>query len=794
MRKRKRTWRFAAVAVTTACLLTSLAGTTLADAEVKMNVQYGFDGSFKAGTWTLVQVMLENQEGPDFQGHVEIVERDAQYGTPSGHYGSFTKPVVLPKGTTKQVLLEVPASYLYQPVNVKLVDEKGKVEASYSSGIGKPMENQLLIGAVAAKENDLTFLTKSSGPGIGDRVYVRSLDGTNLPERADLLKSLDVLVINHAPKEKWTVEQMAAIKTWVQGGGNLVLSGGAQYPGGAGQFTDLSPVAISGTKEVSDLSGLEQLAGQKPNVETITVTDARLKQGAKALIQSGDMPLIAWQHVGAGKVFYAGYDLSVEPLASWAGNEELWKRVLAERVVSSSIIAQSDRYDQFPYLASTAASFPNLVPSVQVMALAFGVYVLIAAPGLYLFLRRKNRSEWAWGLIPVTSILFAAGIFGFGSLERGTGPITQTLGEIQLKGQDVANVLAVASFVVPNGGEYSVEALEGGRIAPINSQRYINERSPKSQIVQSGDQQSVRFKEVDYFSSREAELTTTLSGLGLVESDLKLDATGRITGTLVNKSKLDLERTYLLLGDSAIEVGDLKAGASKSVDATYQYSAPSAGMGMFQMTRDRLINPTYSQFGLSRDIEEERRRALVDFGLLPYQMGQGELTLIGFSSTAFDLYTVNGDKPRTEMRSLVTQELNLAHSSGQMKWPLGLVRPKMIATDGDVINRNIELILNGGSIDLEYNLKQASGFVPEKAMIDLDESMFSLLEKRYFNWQTQQWDKVSGELLTALTSADLKKYMSPDGMFRVQLQGNSQLASGPFLHFPSMGVEGLVSP
>lgn len=793
MGKWKRTWRWTATAVTAVCLLTAIPSSAWADEEINLTVKAGFDGSFKAGTWTVMQVTLENK-GPDFQGDVQVVEKASTTQSSSGHYGSYRKPVVLPKGTTKKVLIEVPAGYLEKPLTVQLVDANGKVEASHSPGITTPMDNQLLIGAIAAKESDLAFLTKAAGPGIGDRVYVRELDGTNLPEKADLLQSLDMLAINHAPKEKLTPEQIAAIKSWVEGGGNLLLAGGAQYAGGAGLFADLSPVTVNGTQEISDLSGLEKLAGQKPNLGKLTVTNAQLKPSAKIMAKSGDLPLIAWQQVGAGKVFYAGYDLSVEPLASWAGNEGLWKRVLTERASATVQKTQFNPGYQLVNLSRTAGSFPDLVPSMQTMALAFGVYVLIAGPGLYLFLRRKNRREWAWALIPATSIVFAAGIFGFGSLERGSGPITQTLAHIQLKSEDVAKVQAAAAFVVPSGGDYSVEAAAGGRIAPLYSDFSYNENGPSAQVVQEGAKQSVAYENVEYFSTREADVSATVGGLGQVTGDLKLDDAGRIKGTLVNNSKLDLERVYLIAGESSFAVGDIQAGESKNIDVAFRYTAPSSGMAMHQTLRDSLAGFNHTQFGPVRDIEADRRGVLLDFGLQPYKLGQAELALIGFSKTPLNLYTLDGEQARTETRSLVSQDLTLTHGTGHMKWPLGMVRPKLINAEGNVTVNQIELMLHGGSIDLEFNLKQAPGLVVEKAQIDLDESMYALLKKRYFNWKTQAWEDVSGKLLTDLSAADLQKYMSPDGKLRVQLQGDSQLASGPFLHFPSMGVEGKVSP
>jgi hypothetical protein len=794
MRKRKRTWSKIASAVAAACLLAGIPGNAFADGNVKMEVEIGFDGAYKAGSWTFVQVTLENQ-GPDFQGEVEIAEKNAAYSPSSDHYGTYAKPVVLPKGTTKTVVVEVPATYLGQPLDVRLVDEKGQTAAVVNPGISTPLKGALLVGKIAAKEADLNFFTQTAGPGVGDKVYVRQLDGTNLPEKAELLNAIDVLVVNHAPKEKLSEEQVNAIKSWVQSGGNLILSGGAQYAGGAGQFADLSPVSVTGMGEVSDLSGLEKLAGQKPNVQSLTVTTGSLKQGANALAKAGDVPLIAWQQAGDGKVFYAAYDLSVEPLASWDGNEELWARVLAERAVSDKVEWGNSDPDNMMFMSQSASTFAGLLPSMKMLMLAFGAYVLVAGPGLYIVLRRKKRQEWAWWLIPVTSVVFAAGIFGVGSLERGTGSIAQSISLVELAGEDVANVKAAASFVVQSGGDYAVEAATDElRIAPIDASHDGNEAKPKAKILQDGAKQFVHFHDVEYFTSREASLSGTLHGLGRVEHDLSIDADGNLKGTVVNKSNLELKNAHLLAGTAVYSLGDLAPGESVQVEKRYQYTAPSSASPMYENLKSQLIGFPVQQYGWAFDIERERKRTLVNAGIPTWGIGDAQLMLFALSETPLNLYLVDGEKPkRSEDHSLVMQKLALKQEGSAVKWPTGLVRPKLVATEGNVHFSYYELMMDGGAITLEYDLKTIDGFVPEKATIDLDNSTYSVFEKKYYNWQTKQWEKAEGAILKELSKADLQKFMSPDGKLLLKVEGSTHKMSVMHLHFPSMGVEGKVS-
>ncbi len=791
MRKGNRRWRSAVAALTAVCLIGGGASVASAADQVKMGVSVGFEGSFKAQTWTLVQVTLENN-GSDFKGNVEISEKNNNNHQMSSYYGSYTKQVVLPKGTTKQVLIEVPADYLNQELDVRLLDESGRVETTISPQATTPIRDALLIGAISAKEADLNFFTKTAGPGIGEKVLVRQLDGTNLPEKSDLLKSLDVLAINHAPKEKLSAEQIEAIKSWVQSGGNLLLSGGAQFAGGAGLFADLSPVTVSGIGEVSDLSDLEKVSGQKPTESVLTVTTGSLKAGANSIAKAGDMPLLAWQQVGAGRVFYAAYDLSVEPLASWSGNDELWVNVLAQREMNGSIERGDNGYYQLQQLANIASSFPDLVPSLKGMALTFTGYVLIAGPLLYLILRRKRKSEWAWGLIPLTSLAFAVGIYGLGSLERGTGPITQSLGVINVNSEDSAELNSIASFVMPNGGDYKVDLkIDGSRIAPFDSKRsYGASANARAQMQQDVGQQALLYQNVEFFSSREAELTATINGLGQIEADLTIDADGKLTGTLVNRSKMDLEQAFLLIGTQPFMIDDLPAGESKNIEVTYQYSAPSIGMPMMQNLRNQIFPRQYGPFG--PDLEEERRGALMEAILYPTETGEGQVTLFGFSSTPLDLFVVDGKEPRETTYNLIKQSFALQPRGGQLNWPLGTVQPRISGTEGKVGINPYEVVLEAGSILLEYDLKRTANVQVTKAQIDLDNRAFALFDKQYYNWQTKVWEQPSAEQQKELSGAALQKYLSPEGKLLLKL-GSTSWQPGGLSQLPSMGMEGKVS-
>ena len=80
-----------------------------------------------------------------------------------------------------------------------------------------------------------------------------------LPERAEGLRSIDLLVINDTDTSTLTPEQISALIGWVQQGGRLVSEAEPVRCGAAGLPEKLLPLKLQGTVETGR-EGLEPLA------------------------------------------------------------------------------------------------------------------------------------------------------------------------------------------------------------------------------------------------------------------------------------------------------------------------------------------------------------------------------------------------------------------------------------------------------------------------------------------------------------------------------------------------------
>ncbi|WP_018132808.1 DUF7408 domain-containing protein [Effusibacillus pohliae] len=789
MKIRKRNFRRFAGALLTVSLLAGAPGEVWAEQAVHMQVQVGWDGTYKPDAWTSVQVTIDNS-GKDFSGRVIVKPK---YDGGNLIAGQFEKEVVVPQGSSKKFRLDVPGALIASQMEVRLLDVAGKEVESTSSVPTAAVQQGALIGGITANKDDLAFFSLLTAPSVGGKVTIQQLNPEELPDRSELLNGLDLLVVNHAPKEKLTNEQIQAIAKWVEKGGCLLVSGGPNYTGGGSLFGDLSPVQVTGTTEISDLSGLRSFTGAQPPAGKLTVTVGQLKPDSQVLIHTGNLPLVVKRQIGAGSVLYAAYDLSEEPLASWQGNKDLWGKAFAAinlNAQGGSIqgkgLIRPPGFEDKSRLVFASTLFNALTPSMTMNIVLFGSYVLIVGPLMFFVLRRVKKREWGWFLIPGTAAVFALGIYLINTDQRSGGAVGQFVSMIDLKTERTAKLEGAGSFVVTRGGDYTVQLaqrVQATVVRPMGSMRTVDGR-----VLLNGDKTKIVYDNVEYWSTRSTYVDGTLQDKGAVKSDLHVDKAGKLVGTLANNTKFDLENVFLLVGKTPIQLNDIKQGETVKIDEQLP-TGPSTGVPFPQNLIEKLFPWKPTPFGPDK---HQQYRDLLEYATFNWKLGQSPVQLFAFTRTPLDLYSIENVRIKeNHYLSLVRQDLSLNYDQG--KAVPGLIRPKAIDTEGQVLQQPDGFVLeNSGSITFQYDVKLAPNFSVEKVTTDFDQTIFDSYEKQLFNWQTNQWEVVKKEDAVSITGDNLKKYVSPNGTLWIKLKSGS--SSHKLVPQPGVGVEGKVSP
>lgn len=683
-----------------------------AAAEPKITVQSeeGFGGLFKSNEWIPLKISLTSDR--DISGEL-VVQTEVPF---TGTRISHVQQVELPAGTTKVVTFGIEGDS-FSKNNNEIRFYQGSAESGkyipFSSGtpyLQRASVNGTLIGVLAADPDTMNFLAALNG-NVNQAVVV-PLKGSDIPGEAALLGSLDVLVMNNFPADSLTKEQAEAIRSWIDRGGSLVLAGGQGYPKTAKGFEDLSPVEYKGSADVSSLPNVAKAGGKPLSLnEPFPVSEASLKKGAKAGIAEGDLPLFASWSVGKGKVYYAAYDAAMAPLQGWAGHPEVWNRLLREEISANSgsmgrggmryggISASNISYllDYFPSL--------TLPPFSALFWLLLG-YAILVAPVLYYILKRIDKREWAWGLIPLIAVLASGAVYMTGTSGKSSLR-SHTLSFVELDGKGHALNSTASAIFVPQGGTYNV-ALPAGTFVSVTREDGLLSggqagQSNRQLVRVKPDATEVKLRDMTHRSLAKLWMgEMVLSEFGTLKIESSYDAQGRLTGTVTNETSTDLNKAAILSSGKVYQIGDLPQGKTVQIPAT----AASVYMNDYG-------SALYPPSGSKEDYLLERQRGMINYYVDSASI-RAKHIFVAWSEEPLEQsqYEVNGKQTNSDRLNMISQLFTPEFKQdGAIFIPFGMIEARITeVTSKDWGTEGASRInMSNGEMTLEYDLPELDG-------------------------------------------------------------------------------------
>ncbi|NOU76082.1 hypothetical protein GC098_32835 [Paenibacillus sp. LMG 31458] len=800
---KKRTFRltcFLVCAILALCFqaLVPISSVVSADeAMIEIQSEVGFGASnVKQGRWTPVTMTLHNQ-GADLSGDLVV-----QVANPNRSKDfSYVEHVELPKGSTKVVTMLLPG-YAYTKSNntiafyeksLKNGNKKTLDGKTYLEAFPLPKET-LQVGVLARDVDTLNFLSLLGQSG--KKLNVLHLKQTDIPREALGLDGLDVLALNDFASDTLTGEQVQAILQWTKRGGTLLLAGGAGYPKTAATFTEASPVTYQGTTTVKELPELAKV-GEKELILTqpLTLSQAKLVKGAESVVTDGTFPIYARGAYGSGFVTYVAYDLSLNPLASWNGNARLWEQMLSGPLESANAFNLNQmRYGNDPYyeLDRALEYFPSLQPpKLPILAIVLLIYAIVVGPLLYMILRRLDRREWAWFVIPVAAIATSIGIFQFGASNRGS-TMAQTFNTITLNGSGSGIKQSTLSVFLPKGGSMELKFPGKAAVSPfmqgeVYPSLQLHDRS-ELMIRQEQETAIVGLQDIPYSSisklTMDEEQPVQLGTLDYSISELSAKgAKGQIT----NNTKKDLTDVAVLVNQSFVKIGSVKAGASASFDtangfgisngpdvAQIAYPYPSGNNGYDTGLHQRSMLSTYLH-----------RKSTFSGGFDPMIIGWlKEQTSLNLSSS--------GSIP-AEQLTLIAQDMKIDYVApdGKIIIPSTTMVPELIDNHLKMSSIQIQngpfMEMGSGDVTLNYQLPFIAGASYQTMEMTGDPNPDVTLD--LWNSQTKAWEPFTLKSFQSWEGDKLQPYLLEGKSIRMKV---TTVQNHTMFRIPAVSLEGSV--
>ncbi len=646
------------------------AGNVYADgAKIGIQSEMGYQGKIKHDKWNPLKLTLTSDR--DISGDVVV---QIQNYNGFGYQTSYVQQVDLPKDTPKEVVIGIPGAMLNKDNNQILFYEgsytKGK-QIPFATGknyVQASPYQGALIAVLSDDPDTMNFMNVLNGKG--NSVSVFPLKNASVPSDGMLLNGLDVIVINNFASDTLSEPQRKAITDWVNGGGTLILAGGAGYTKTAAPFADITPVVANGTTTVNSLAELEKLGGKPLKLDgAFTISTAKAVEGAQIGIEADGQPLFASKAYGQGSVQYAAYDLAMEPVSSWAGHPDAWASILRNNLPMMG--AQNGMYynslmDNLNYVLEY---FPSLkMPSFTLLLWMLIIYAVVVAPLLYYILKKADKREWAWFLIPIIAVIASGSVYVVGSSDK-TRELAHTINLIELNGQGDAVKSTASAFFTPRSGNYALEFPENTYLRTAQSRNTFGGMGENKNFVRV-EQASTTLELRDMSQWSLAKVWVDRQGteeMGRLGMDLKLDAKGELNGKVTNDTINDLTEVALVIGGKAYKLGDIKKGEAAAVPQDPKQIIKFTGGDLSGM-----LYP-YSQ----NDPKQRERDILSPYGY-SNRMVNRDAYILGWSKDHLTNYTLKGAEVDSDQLNFWIQPVEMDWGlNGEINIPYGFLSPEI---------------------------------------------------------------------------------------------------------------------
>lgn len=586
-----------------------------------LRVDLGFeDMRYRSGYWTPVHITLDNP-GPDFTGTLAVnaITGTGLWGAPVSKQSSpwqFAEALLLPRGTHKQITLDVPlylANTTPRGVSASLRDEAGKTVATQTvSSTSEIITGSFFVGLLSNPNTNFDALDNTNLPPNDETLTLSTLDASTFPTMDAVLENFDVIVLDDFDSTKLRPDQLLALQTWVNRGGVLIETGGAQWNQTLSSLPDtLLPVKLHGTDTLPigtqlwspkspDLQSPEQQLLAQPllaptTISTATVSDSQAFSASETILASGSTPLIVQAHQGQGVICYLAFDPTDQNLTNWPGITPFWNLLLTRALGDHMLIPSSaDPYYTGPGQVLTRAGVlnmivPEVLPGPLVLFICLIGYALFLGPLRLLLMRKLQLPRWWSGRLLLGSIvLFVLLTYPFSLYERNASITDNSISIMQVnQNGSSAHSTTYSGIFVPNAGNFNLHIPGESLAQPVATQFLSMLNNPTTTIrkdttatiVAGSNDTNVNLQGLSPWSLQYTIAEQDLQLPGTITTHLSLQGQ-KLVGTVTNTLHTDLSDIYILFPHGFVSIGHIAAGATQQVNLPLFTTSAQSGQSL----------------------------------------------------------------------------------------------------------------------------------------------------------------------------------------------------------------------
>ncbi|MHC0036616.1 hypothetical protein [Pseudoneobacillus sp. C159] len=770
------------------------------DVKINLTLDEGFDGKVKRGKGFPLTIKLDNN-GEAFSGDLLI-----QYSPSYNTGGYVVVPVDLPQGSSKtyqvaiqglnedmgQMYQNQPTVFLYKGGWGKGQQVTFQGDKNIRARFIDPMET--VIGVLSENYDrlkELRTLPRS-------QTQMLPLNKEQLPKQGMGLEMIDYLVIDEYAISDLDEQQQEAIKEWIQSGGVLIAGAAPDASSSYGLLYSLLPMK-SEVESSGSAAFFQRPKEEKPPFNEIKLFTGPVETGAEILQKSGSLPATVKKQFGNGMILQTSFSLGDQPLASWKEYNSWFVDLLKYGNQSSQM---SNRYGQdlldqlYWEFAETNEFFPSSNYSIPQLIVIILVYLIVIVPILYFVLRKWDKREHAWWIIPALSVTMSAIVFGIGARDRISEPQLNQMGVYKLNGNQLVGLQA-STLLTNRSGDYTLRVPRGEyQAVPHGNNRGGGALDPLmgAIVIENRKETEMVFPKVGYWSSK------TIYGKSQTQSDGQFIAhlevkDGQLVGTIENRFPYDFKEIFIWSGNKKISLGSIKKGETIKVDQK---------SGQTLLTGPTMLSNANMYPNQNTDLEKMKMERLQytasNFLLTGYQGTVRQPMIAGFTKESIVKVDMVGKKERQNNLNLVLAPFTAKTDfSGSFSLTNEMLNPRMEVISGiiheDRFNGSAnEVLMENGEYDYILQLPEplkGKKIKFENMKIRLNgpsNAQFSVL-----NRVTGKYLELDSAKMNLTIDQQVEHYFSKDGELLIKVHKNANNGD-PYVYLPSITVKGEVTP
>ena len=745
---------------------------------INITTEAGLDGKVMDGEAFLLKVTLENT-GQDFKGDLLIPF------SPSYEMGGNTLLTVdIPANSKKTYTVTIPgisSESDYSKNKMKLYEGNWQDGQIVSFTGKKEVKINLItdytLGILSDQYDQFKELRSMSKHSI----YTTEMTKEDLPDNALALETLSFLLVDQFALADLSDSQQEAIKQWVQNGGVLLTSATTNGSQAYGNLETFMPLLI-GQKESLPLTALN-----KENKDSISLDSyrAKLNNQSEVIALHNNTPIVAETSIGEGKVIQTSFSLSDNKLVDWQGYSDWIGSILlgsTTEQVANSQYGSNTLNNLYYSFAESNEYFSNTALSITTLLLILAIYLIIIVPILYVALKKMDKREHAWWIIPVISILLSVGMFITGAKDRIGKAQFNEMGIYQYQNQFLTGYQAT-TLLSNKSGDFTL-AYDKEKYSPIPYQGYGSLTS-NAVVKEHLKNNEITFADVEYWSSRTMYGKSTIA----VEGGFTHDFTttdNEISGNLTNNYPYNFQKVFIWSGSEKLDLGPIDAGETKQIDITRKNK---------YFTKPNDNSQGYYAYDYKGKDLDEFRELVVEGNITSYELWNGASSgnplIIGITNDEMVQVNLVDAKTKKNVTNLIMQPITLKNNfPGTFTLHEDDLDQDIEIINGSIYSKNFnydEILLEDG--EYIYKLRVPDSYLSDKLSINslAIQPITNLgLKFSVYNNKDHQYEDV-----TTLFTVDKEKASAYlDGQNQISIKVEKTTNGDPYTQLPTVKVKG----